>query len=136
LAGPPDRVAVSRQTLTQKSPRPTDGEAKVAAQVLSQAVSQSLRGMEGLSSAQLADYVDTGVRMTESAGSDQVLLEMPRGSPAEICVRISPGDRVLGLSLSVLSLPCLPLRCTCCTLRLCVWLCVWPLRGMLNSVQG
>ena len=44
-------------------------------------------------------HVDTGVRMQESTDeqSDTVLLPMPRGSPAEICVRIAPGDRVLGI---------------------------------------
>ena len=40
--------------------------------------------------------VDTGVRMREGSDSDTELLEMPRGSPAEICVRINAGDRVLG----------------------------------------
>jgi len=40
--------------------------------------------------------LDTGLRTTESEESDAVLLDMPRGSPAEICVRINPGDRVLG----------------------------------------
>ena len=42
--------------------------------------------------------VDTGLRFRalEGQGSDSVLQDMPRGSPAEICVKINPGDRVLG----------------------------------------
>lgn len=40
--------------------------------------------------------VDTGLRVQDKDESDAVLLDMPRGSPAEICVRINPGDRVLG----------------------------------------
>jgi hypothetical protein len=48
------------------------------------------------------------MRVKEGEDSDTRLLEMPRGSPAEICVRINPGDRVLGYLpclLSPLSLP-------------------------------
>ena len=61
--------------------------------------------MQDFATSRLAD-VDTGVRMHETEGADTVLLEMPRGSPAEICVRINPGDRVLG-SPSLSRCPCL-----------------------------
>lgn len=113
MARPPDCIAASRQTLTRKSPRHFEGN-RDRDQALRQAVSLSLREstaslpaptpkradaevrMQDLSSSHLAGDVDTGVRIQESVGSDTVLLEMPRGSPAEICVRMNPGDRVLG----------------------------------------
>jgi len=82
------------QTVMAKSPRPED-----AGKVLSQA-SLLLRHEKSspvpTNTRTNAMKVDTGVRMRESEDADTVLLEMPRGSPAEICVRINPGDRVLG----------------------------------------
>lgn len=80
-----------------KSPRPEDAE-----KVLSQASvrlrdsTQSPAGRSVLMGDARVRSVDTGVRMLESEDADTVLLDMPRGSPAEICVRINSGDRVLG----------------------------------------
>lgn len=54
----------------------------------------------GFSSA--AQTVDTGLRIKETEDSESVVLELPRGSPADMCTRMSPGDCVMG------SHPCFP----------------------------
>ena len=54
----------------------------------------------GFSSA--AQAVDTGLRIEETEDSESVVLELPRGSPADMCTRMSPGDCVMG------SHPCFP----------------------------
>ena len=49
---------------------------------------------------ELAAWVPHTSRPTKpkaTPGPPDMLLPMPRGSPAEICVRIAPGDRVLGI---------------------------------------